>query len=88
MVAGAVEEYLGLVLQPAKGAGMDDAIAVALEVSTPLRRFLAVFAATGSVAELCVRRQELVLYRRSEKEGFERRSLGPVSFVPLLGGTS
>lgn len=34
------------------------------------------------------RQQELVLYRRSEKAGFERRSLGPVSFVPLLGGTS
>jgi len=34
------------------------------------------------------RKQELVLYRRSEKDGFERRTLGAVSFVPLLGGTS
>jgi protein-L-isoaspartate(D-aspartate) O-methyltransferase len=33
------------------------------------------------------RRQELILYRRSDKDGFEQRSLGPVSFVPLLGGT-
>ncbi len=34
------------------------------------------------------RRQELVLYRRGDKEGYERRTLGAVSFVPLLGGTS
>jgi protein-L-isoaspartate(D-aspartate) O-methyltransferase len=34
------------------------------------------------------RAQELIVYRRSDKEGFERRSLGAVSFVPLLGGTS
>ena len=33
-------------------------------------------------------RQELILYRRGEKENFERRSLGTVSFVPLLGGTT
>ena len=31
-------------------------------------------------------RQELILYRRGEKETFERRSLGAVSFVPLLAG--
>ena len=34
------------------------------------------------------RAQELILYRRNDKEGFERRSLGAVSFVPLLGGTT
>jgi protein-L-isoaspartate(D-aspartate) O-methyltransferase len=33
------------------------------------------------------RAQELVIYRRSETS-FERHSLGAVSFVPLLGGTS
>ena len=35
MVAGAVEENLRLVFQPAKGARMDDAIAVALIMGAP-----------------------------------------------------
>ena len=39
-VAFVIDEYLGLVFEAAKRAGMDDAIAVALEFAAPLRRIL------------------------------------------------
>ena len=38
MIAGAVEEDLGLVFQAAEGAGMDDAVAVALVFGAPQGR--------------------------------------------------
>jgi hypothetical protein len=40
MVAGGRDEDLGLVLEAAEGLGMEDAVAVALELSAVVRRFL------------------------------------------------
>src|SRR5436190_12916168 len=61
MVAGAVEKNLCLVFQPAEGARMNDAVAVALEMRAPLGRLFLVFAPARLGAELRVRREELPL---------------------------
>ena len=47
MVAGAVEENLGLVFQAAKGAGVDDAVAVALVFGAPQGAAVRMNAAAG-----------------------------------------
>ena len=47
MVAGAVEKNLGLVFQPAEGARMDDAVAVALVFGAPDGRRLGVARGRG-----------------------------------------
>ena len=59
VVAGAVEKDLGLVFQPAEGAGMNHAIAVALVLGAPKRRRLVIIAPAGVAAELRVRRENL-----------------------------
>ena len=59
MVAGAVEKNLRLVFQPAEGARMDDAVAVALVMRAPFRRGLLVFASARVAAELRVGRENL-----------------------------
>jgi hypothetical protein len=61
MIARAVEENLRLVFQPAKGARMDDAVAVALIFSAPQRRRLRDDATAGFAAQLRVGRQDLPL---------------------------
>ncbi len=57
MVARAVEEDLGLVLEAAEGAAVDDAVAVALEVEAEAVLVLGVLAATGAGAVLGVGRK-------------------------------
>src|SRR5664279_5518248 len=59
MVASAVEENLRLVFEPAEGARVDDAVAVALIMCAPFGRSFFVFAAACVTAELCVRREDL-----------------------------
>ncbi len=61
VVAGAVEEDLGFVFEAAEGAGVDDAVAVALEMGAPVGGVFGVLAAAGLVAELGVRRAGGVL---------------------------
>src|ERR1700722_12401847 len=48
-VALVVDEYLGLVSQAAKGTGVNDTVAVALEFAAVLRRRLGVAAGAGAV---------------------------------------
>ncbi len=43
VVAGAIQEDLGLVFQTTEGARVDDAVAVALVLRAPFRRRLGVF---------------------------------------------
>lgn len=52
MITGAIEEDLSFVFEAAEGAGMDDAIAIALVMGAPFRGFLWIFAAAGVGAEL------------------------------------
>src|SRR4051812_7382258 len=52
VIACSIEENLGLIFQPAKSAGMDHPVAIALEVSSPLRRVLLVVAPTRGGAQL------------------------------------
>src|SRR6185503_15435397 len=59
VIAGAVEEDLGLVFEAAEGAGMDDAIAIALVLRAPFGRRFDVFASARIAAELRVRRERL-----------------------------
>ena len=59
MVAGAVKENLGFIFEAAKGAGMDDAVAVALVMGAPFGWRFVVDAAAGGGAELGVRGEEL-----------------------------
>ena len=59
MVAGAVEEDLGLVFQAAKGARVDDAVAVALVFGAPQRGRFRMNPAARIGAELGVRGQSL-----------------------------
>src|SRR5256886_9890859 len=59
MVAAAVQEDLGFIFEPAKGARVNDAIAVALIMCAPVGRFFGVFASAGVGAELRVRREDL-----------------------------
>ena len=60
MVAGAVEENLRLVFQPAKGARVDDAVAVALVFACASRAAASgCFAPAGVAAELRVGREDL-----------------------------
>src|SRR5450432_2187008 len=59
MVAGAVEENLRLVFEPAESARMDDAVAVALVMRAPFGRGFRMVAAACVTAELCVRREDL-----------------------------
>src|ERR1039458_5784313 len=54
MVAGAVEEDLGFVFEAAKGAGVDDAVAVALEFGAPGGGGFGMDAAAGLGAKLGV----------------------------------
>ena len=56
MVAAAVEEDLGLVLQAAEGAAVDHAVPVALELRAPGRRILGVDASARCPARLGERR--------------------------------
>jgi hypothetical protein len=57
MIAGAVEKNLGFVFEPAKSAGMNHAIAVALVLSAPQGRFLRMPASPAVTAELRERRE-------------------------------
>ena len=57
MIAGAIEENLGLIFEAAEGAGMNDAIAVALVMGAPFGRVFLVAAAAGVGAELRVGRE-------------------------------
>ncbi len=50
-----VDEHLRLVLEPTEGAGMDDAVAVALVLAAPARRRLAVAPAAGALGARRVR---------------------------------
>ena len=59
VVAGAVEENLRLVFEPAKGARMNDAVTVALVVRAPFRRRLGILAAARVATELGVGRERL-----------------------------
>src|ERR1051325_748924 len=59
MVAGAVEEDLGFVFEPAEGARMDDAVAIALVLSAPFGGRFDMFASARIAAELRVRRERL-----------------------------
>jgi hypothetical protein len=59
VIAAAVEENLRLVFEPAKGLRVDHAVAVALVLRPPERRFFALLAAAGVGAELRVRREGL-----------------------------
>src|SRR5215469_6163078 len=52
MVAGAVKKDLRFIFEPAEGARMDDAVAVALVLCAPLGRWFLVFAPAGIGAEL------------------------------------
>ena len=52
MLAAAAKKHLCLVLQSAKGARMDNAVAIALKLGAPLRRFLGVVASSGVGAKL------------------------------------
>ncbi len=47
VIAGAVEKNLGLVFEPAEGAGMNDAVAVALVMRAPFGRRLRMLAPAG-----------------------------------------
>ncbi len=57
MVAGAVEKNLRLVFEPAKRAGMNHAVAVALVMRAPERRLLGKFPSARVAAELRERRE-------------------------------
>src|ERR1035437_8778055 len=59
MVAGAVEKNLRLVFEPAKGARVDESVAVALIMRAPFGRNFLVFTTASVAAELCVRRENL-----------------------------
>ena len=59
VIAGAVEKNLRLVFEPAKGARMDDAVAVALVMGAPGGRRFGMFAAAGVAAELGIGRENL-----------------------------
>ena len=59
VVAGAVEENLRLVFEPAERAGMNDPVAVALVMCAPFGWRLGIFAPAGIAAELGVRREDL-----------------------------
>src|ERR1035437_2997908 len=59
MVAAAVEKNLRLVFESAKGAGMNDAVAVALIMRAPFGRDFLVFTAASVAAELRVGRENL-----------------------------
>ena len=61
MVAGAVQENLGLVFEPAKRAGMDDPRPVALELGAIIVARLGIFPAAGLAGFLGERSQELRL---------------------------
>jgi hypothetical protein len=61
MVARAVEENLGLVLEPAEGAAVDDAVAVALEGGAEFVALFLVRAAPRLGAALGAGRQMAVL---------------------------
>ncbi len=61
MVAGAVEKNLRLVFEPAEGARVDDAVAVALVLGAPFGRRFGIFAAARVAAELRERREDLAL---------------------------
>jgi hypothetical protein len=61
VIAGSVEEDLGFILEAAKGAGMNDAVAVALILGAPFGGGFVVFAAARVGAELRVRREILAL---------------------------
>src|SRR5262249_51808963 len=61
VVASAVEEDLGLVLEPAKSARVNDAVTVSLIMRAPLRRCLLIYATAGLGAELGVRSERLTL---------------------------
>src|SRR5581483_8585329 len=62
MVAGAVEKNLCLVFEPAKGARMNDAVAVTLILCAPFGRRFGKFASTGVAAKL---------RKRSERFSFD-----------------
>ena len=61
MIAGAVEKNLGFVFEPAEGARMDDAVAVALVLGAPFGRRFLVLSPARIGAELRVGRQDLAL---------------------------
>ena len=65
VIAGAVEKNLGLVFQPAEGARMNDAVAVALVLRAPERWWFLKLSPTRVAAELRIRREDLAF------EGFE-----------------
>jgi hypothetical protein len=49
MVAGAIQKYLRLVFQPAKRGRVNDAIAVTLIFTAPLRRSFSMHARAGTL---------------------------------------
>jgi|ERR1044071_506749 hypothetical protein len=74
MISGAVEKYLGFVFETTEGAGMNDAIAIALVFSAKLGWRLRVIATSGIGAELSIRRQGLLfdLFEFLERAGHEK----------------
>ena len=54
VLPAAAKKHLCLVLQSAKGARMDNAVAIALKLGAPLGRFLGVVASAGVGAKLRV----------------------------------
>ena len=75
VVAGAVEEDLGLVFEAAEGARVDDAVAVALVFGAPIGRRFGVPAAAGIGAELGIGSEELTfeLFEFLSRAGHEFR---------------
>jgi hypothetical protein len=63
VIASAVEKYLGLVFEPAKGAGVYDPITVPLILRAPFRRWFPVLAPARAGAELRIRGEALSLQR-------------------------
>ena len=61
VVALVVDEDLGLVLEPAEGRAVDDAVAVALVARAQRVLLLRVAAAAASALRMRVRREPLVL---------------------------
>jgi hypothetical protein len=61
MVARAIQKNLRLVFEPAEGARMNDAVAVALVLGAPFRRRFGTFATAGVTAELREGRKDLPL---------------------------
>src|ERR1035437_8663103 len=63
VIAGAVEKHLGLVFEPAKGPGVNDAVTVPLILRAPLRRRFPMLSPARIGAELRIRGKALSLER-------------------------